>query len=465
MSAARSNHNEGVSDMNTAARIPDRREPACYRVWLAAVFAVAFLALPALGQISTTPTMNPADFEVALHPTGLSINDISIKNGVDGQFGTFSNFELRPITIRPGVVLSSGSVANLRPFPEAHDPNYDPASPPPQVSNQMNPEPITGATPEFDAYGFTAGNIENFNGSFDVAAMRVDFTLENDSPVKFDFIFGSVEFPFYTGSFTDSFLVFLDGFEPVNQITFDVAGNAVQVGSSFAGLETTQDLNTAFSNPHGLIHHLTTTTARLDTGHHFLTFEVGDVNDHILDSAVFIANLRAEDGPEGTGESDDPPYVGCPHVNRQPASATVCPGANVTLSVSASGDAPLSYRWRRDGVAIDPAVNPSAVTPTLSLLNVQNTDSGRYACRVSNGCGDETTDAVRLTVTVRSDMNCDGVVNNFDIDPFVLGLTNPAGYVTTYPTCELFNGDVNCDGAVNNFDIDPFVQCLVTGCR
>jgi hypothetical protein len=64
---------------------------------------------------------------------------------------------------------------------------------------------------------------------------------------------------------------------------------------------------------------------------------------------------------------------------------------------------------------------------------------------------------------IRADLNCDGAVNNFDIDPFVLALTNPAGYRAAFPNCPLANADVNRDGVVNNFDIDPFVQCLVGG--
>jgi hypothetical protein len=133
----------------------------------------------------------------------------------------------------------------------------------------------------------------------------VHFFLEEDSQVQFDFLFGSVEYPIYTSSFTDAFLVFLDGTDPINQIAYDTNNSAVQVGSSFAGLETTADVNSAFANPHALIHHLTTTTERLDAGEHVLIFEVGDVNDHILDSAVFITGLRTGVGDPGTDPSDD----------------------------------------------------------------------------------------------------------------------------------------------------------------
>lgn len=64
-----------------------------------------------------------------------------------------------------------------------------------------------------------------------------------------------------------------------------------------------------------------------------------------------------------------------------------------------------------------------------------------------------------------ADMNCDGLINSFDIDGFVLALSNPAAYAATYPDCNINNADVNGDGLVNSFDIDPFVVCLASnGC-
>ncbi len=61
------------------------------------------------------------------------------------------------------------------------------------------------------------------------------------------------------------------------------------------------------------------------------------------------------------------------------------------------------------------------------------------------------------------DTNCDGLVNAFDIDPFVLALTDPAAYMEAYPTCNILNADCNGDGLVNAFDIDPFVALLTGG--
>lgn len=61
------------------------------------------------------------------------------------------------------------------------------------------------------------------------------------------------------------------------------------------------------------------------------------------------------------------------------------------------------------------------------------------------------------------DMNCDGAVNNFDIDPFVFALTDATMYEMMFPGCDILAGDINQDGMVNNFDIDPFVSLLTGG--
>ncbi len=58
------------------------------------------------------------------------------------------------------------------------------------------------------------------------------------------------------------------------------------------------------------------------------------------------------------------------------------------------------------------------------------------------------------------DLNCDGLVNNGDIDAFVLALTEPAQYDAMYPDCSRLLADCNEDGFVNNADIDAFVAML-----
>ena len=64
-----------------------------------------------------------------------------------------------------------------------------------------------------------------------------------------------------------------------------------------------------------------------------------------------------------------------------------------------------------------------------------------------------------VTVTIGEcdpcDMNCDGNINAFDIEPFLELLFSPK----PMPCCEGV-GDVNGDGLVNAFDIEPFLSCL-----
>lgn len=58
------------------------------------------------------------------------------------------------------------------------------------------------------------------------------------------------------------------------------------------------------------------------------------------------------------------------------------------------------------------------------------------------------------------DLNCDGVVNFDDVDPFVLALSDPASWQATFPGCPAGNGDCNADGMVDFDDINPFLTIL-----
>ncbi|TWT43772.1 hypothetical protein RAS1_01710 [Phycisphaerae bacterium RAS1] len=64
------------------------------------------------------------------------------------------------------------------------------------------------------------------------------------------------------------------------------------------------------------------------------------------------------------------------------------------------------------------------------------------------------------TNTLLADMNCDTLVNILDVNPFVLALSNPAGYAAAFPTCKIANGDINGDGALDILDVNPFIVCV-----
>ncbi len=64
-----------------------------------------------------------------------------------------------------------------------------------------------------------------------------------------------------------------------------------------------------------------------------------------------------------------------------PRSLFAAPGANVTLSVGATGEA-LAFQWRRNGVDL-----AGATTPTLALPSLQAAQAGTYTVAVSNPLG------------------------------------------------------------------------------
>lgn len=58
------------------------------------------------------------------------------------------------------------------------------------------------------------------------------------------------------------------------------------------------------------------------------------------------------------------------------------------------------------------------------------------------------------------DLNCDGSVNGFDVEPFVTALTDATLYTSEHPNCDPTLADTNADGSVNGFDVDRFVAIL-----
>lgn len=210
---------------------------------LVAFAAVLLAGAQASAGIIVTPTTDPTTLANALGGTGLTIDSVAATNGAPSQFGTYQNFSL----LHNGVVLSSGNVV-------------DTAGPP---SSSDNPATDTGqpGTPEFDKYG--PGHIANFNASYDVARLQVNFTLATASAVSFKFIFGSIEYPNWVSNYTDSFVAFLDGTDSKNQIMFDSNYVPVQVGKSFSDKIVTSNTETAFGSPHGFIPTLITTTGML----------------------------------------------------------------------------------------------------------------------------------------------------------------------------------------------------------
>jgi predicted extracellular nuclease len=90
-----------------------------------------------------------------------------------------------------------------------------------------------------------------------------------------------------------------------------------------------------------------------------------------------------------------------PGITGEPSPVTVAQGGPASFSVTATGTAPLSYQWRRNGTPlVDGGTLSGATTATLSISAVAAGDAGSYDVVVSNGVNpDATSTAVALTVT------------------------------------------------------------------
>ena len=82
------------------------------------------------------------------------------------------------------------------------------------------------------------------------------------------------------------------------------------------------------------------------------------------------------------------PLPGAPTITTQPVSQTVIVGDTVNLTVVATGDAPLSYQWRRNGADLSDGGNVSGATTTaLTITDVQQGSAGTYSVLVTNASG------------------------------------------------------------------------------
>jgi pectate lyase len=85
-----------------------------------------------------------------------------------------------------------------------------------------------------------------------------------------------------------------------------------------------------------------------------------------------------------------------PSVSFTSSDVSAYVGQSANFSIVSDGTAPLFYQWYfNTNTSLDGATNSS-----LTLTNVQTTNSGAYFCIVTNVFGADTSDVVRLTVTV-----------------------------------------------------------------
>lgn len=83
-----------------------------------------------------------------------------------------------------------------------------------------------------------------------------------------------------------------------------------------------------------------------------------------------------------------------PAITAQPASRTVTAGSAATFTVTATGDAPLSYQWRKNGSNI-----AGAASASYTISAAAASDAGDYSVVVTNPYGSITSSVATLTVS------------------------------------------------------------------
>ncbi len=84
-----------------------------------------------------------------------------------------------------------------------------------------------------------------------------------------------------------------------------------------------------------------------------------------------------------------------PAISAQPASQTVIAGKTATFTVAATGTAPLTYQWSKNGTAISGATSATYTTPAETTAD----NNATFTAAVSNSAGNATSNAATLTVS------------------------------------------------------------------
>jgi hypothetical protein len=158
-----------------------------------------------------------------------------------------------------------------------------------------------------------------------------------------------------------------------------------------------------------------------------------------------------------------------PTITAQPQPATACVGQSVGFTVGITGTAPLAFQWRKETVAIDTALHPSAATSTLVLNPLQPLDAGTYDCIVSSACGAVTTAPATLTIDTcgcsladiagggAAGQSPDGIVDGSDYIAFINSFSTSD--VAIDPLA-----DVVPDGIIDGNDFIAFINAFAAGC-
>jgi hypothetical protein len=100
-----------------------------------------------------------------------------------------------------------------------------------------------------------------------------------------------------------------------------------------------------------------------------------------------------------------------PVITLQPQSQAAVEGANVTLTVAASGTTPITFRWRRNNITFtNGIINSTPTNSSLTLTNVKTSDDGvSFNVAITNLAGAASSLSSNAILTVWADFDRDGL--------------------------------------------------------
>lgn len=131
-----------------------------------------------------------------------------------------------------------------------------------------------------------------------------------------------------------------------------------------------------------------------------------------------------------------------PFITAGPVSQILPPGTNVTLSVVVEGSGPLSFQWRRNGLAV-----PGATSSTLTLSNLSAAaHAGAYSLIISNVFASVISDTALITVGIPPVVNAQPITHASPVGSSLLLSVGATGVAPL--TYQWFHAGVPIPGAV-----------------
>ncbi len=119
-------------------------------------------------------------------------------------------------------------------------------------------------------------------------------------------------------------------------------------------------------------------------------------------------------------------------ITGQPVNVTQCEGTNAVFTIAHIGTGPITYQWRKGGIALADAGKISgSATATLTVSNIATADEGSYDVIVTGLCSNVTStaallgvdDNVVITVNPVAVTQCEGTTAMFSVTATGTGLT------------------------------------------